>query len=163
MEIGAGTRVLVTGAGRGIGRAAASAFAGRGCVLGLVARSAEELEAVAAGLPGEGHEAIPADVSDRDVVANAGAADYHPFQGMDLDMELSTTLHDHEKPTMPGWYDPRNSRDAEPIGAVVVRAVERDERDVHFPPNVAALRTAPRLADFLIRRARGAAAAPRRG
>lgn len=260
MEIGAGTRVLVTGAGRGIGRAVASAFAGRDCVLGLVARSAEDVEAVAAGLPGEGHEAIAADVSDREaiaaavegfgpdvVVANAGVADYHPFQATDLDMaermtrvnwlgtlysvapalprmiergrghvvvvssgmahhtlaggavyggtkaaqaawagslrhdlagtgvsvttvfpgQLSTTLHDHEKATMPGWYDPRNSLDAEPIGAAVVRAVERDERDVHFPRNVAALRTAhglsPRLADFLIRRARGAAAAPRRG
>lgn len=256
-----GSRVLVTGAGRGIGRAIAAAFAARGCAVGLVARSAGEVERLAAELPGDGHVPLAADVSDREevrlaverfgacdvVVANAGIADYHPFQQTGLDLaermtrvnwlgtlytvapalpgmidrgrghvvvvssgmalhtlaggavyggtkaaqaawagalrhdlagtgvsvttvfpgQLETTLHDHEKPTMPGWYQPENTRDPEPIGAAVVRAVERDERYVHYPRNVAALRVvhglSPRLADFMIRRARGRAAAPRRG
>jgi short-subunit dehydrogenase len=99
MKIGAGTRVLVTGATRGIGRATAHAFAERGCAVGLVARSSDALEELAHHLPGRGHEALPADVGDGaalagaverfgqvDVaVANAGRADYMPFLRMDLD------------------------------------------------------------------------------
>lgn len=99
MEIGSDTRVVVTGASRGIGRAIAQAFAERGCQVGLVARSGEELNELAAALPGSGHRALPADVGDRDevaraiadfgrvdvVVANAGVAHYGPFRDMDLD------------------------------------------------------------------------------
>ena len=93
MEIGPGTRVIVTGASRGIGRAMAGEFAAAGCTLGLVARSAEGLAEALAGLPGEGHLALPADVADPasigaaveafggcDVmVANAGLAHYRTF------------------------------------------------------------------------------------
>jgi short-subunit dehydrogenase len=99
MEIGPGTRVLVTGASRGIGAAIARAFAARGCTLGLVARRRGPLEELARELPGEGHEAIEADVSDYDqlaraveelgtvdvLVANAGITHYRPFAELPLD------------------------------------------------------------------------------
>ena len=71
MQVGTGTRVLVTGASRGIGEAIARAFAARGCTLGLVARSREPLEALAAELPGSGHVALPADVADAASIAAA--------------------------------------------------------------------------------------------
>jgi short-subunit dehydrogenase len=99
MEIARGTRVVVTGASRGIGRAIADAFAARDCEVGLVARSEEELNELVLALPGEGHEPLPADVGDRDaiktaldefgavdvLVVNAGVANYGPFRDMDLD------------------------------------------------------------------------------
>src|SRR5829696_4252747 len=99
MEVGSQTRVVVTGASRGIGRAIAEAFAERGCEVGLMARSEEELNELVLALPGEGHEALPADVGDHDevaraiaefgrvdvVVANAGVAHYGPFRDMDPD------------------------------------------------------------------------------
>ncbi|HEY1358427.1 MAG TPA: SDR family NAD(P)-dependent oxidoreductase [Thermoleophilaceae bacterium] len=99
MELGRGTRVLVTGASRGIGEAFVRAFAARGCTLGLVARSEDELEQLAASLPGEGHQAIPADVGDAGsirkaiedfgeldvLVANAGIAHYRNFQDLPLE------------------------------------------------------------------------------
>ena len=93
MHIGPGTRVLVTGASRGIGAATARAFAARGCTLGLVARGHQGVEELAANLPGSRHVAISADVSDADgiaaavenfgpvdvLVANAGLTHYAPF------------------------------------------------------------------------------------
>ena len=51
MEVRAGTRVLVTGASRGIGRAFCEAFAARGATMGLVSRSEDELRELAAALP----------------------------------------------------------------------------------------------------------------
>jgi short-subunit dehydrogenase len=250
-----GTRVLVTGASRGIGAVVARAFAGRGCVVGLVARTVPD----PAALPGEGHEAFAADVADREaiaevvtrfapdvVVANAGVADYRPFPELDPEPaermtrinwlgtlntvrpalprmiergrghvvivssgagirafpnasvygatkaaqrafaealrhelagtgvsvtgvypgQLKTTLHDHERERMPDWYTRAGAIPPDPIGPLVVRAVERDRREVFYPANVRLLRVAhglsPRLADALLRRIRGASAAPRR-
>lgn len=99
MRVGEGTRVLVTGASRGIGRSIAEAFAYRGATLGLVARSEDELREVVAQLPAREHEIFVADVGDPlqiraaveafgdiDVlVANAGVARYLSFQDLPLE------------------------------------------------------------------------------
>ena len=104
MELGPGTRVLITGASRGIGAALARRFAALGCELGLVARDPEPLRELARTLPAAagasagggrpagtsgasevpgagaeperiaGHAILPADVADRDSIAAAAAA-----------------------------------------------------------------------------------------
>jgi NAD(P)-dependent dehydrogenase (short-subunit alcohol dehydrogenase family) len=71
-----GRHALVTGAGRGLGRGAALALANAGAVVTLVARSREELEAVAAEIEDAGGSArvAVADVRDEDQVERAVAA-----------------------------------------------------------------------------------------
>ncbi|HYP48977.1 MAG TPA: SDR family NAD(P)-dependent oxidoreductase [Thermoleophilaceae bacterium] len=259
MQIGPGTKVLVTGASRGIGEAIARAFAARGCTLGLVARSAHELEALAASLPGAGHMALPADVGDAQqvaaaierfgaldvLVANAGMTHYMPFSRLSIEQaeqmtrvnwlgtvysakaalpgmlerhrghivvissgaglrsfpdaavygatkaaqrgfaealrhelhgsgvsltlvypgEVESALHDHELDRMPDWYRLDRRSPAGPLATAVVEAVERDRRELFYPPNVRLLRVAhgiaPGLADALLRRILGRGAAPR--
>ena len=56
-----GKRVLITGASRGIGRSLATAFAGAGASVALVARDGAALESLAAELGGTSH---PADLLD---------------------------------------------------------------------------------------------------
>lgn len=265
MEITQGTRAIVTGASRGIGRAIAEGLAARGARVGLVARSREELEALAAALPGD-HVVVPADVSDADavreavedfiaaagglelVVANAGITHYGPFREQTLDEarrmtdinwygtlytvhhalphlleagrghvvvvssgaglrsfpsaavygatkaaqrmfaealrhelhdtgvsvttvypgEIATSLHDHEKDTMPSWYNGGDkAATASGLAEKVLDAVVADRRSVHHPPLVALLGRvhglSPRLADAMLRRMRDESAAPRRG
>jgi NAD(P)-dependent dehydrogenase (short-subunit alcohol dehydrogenase family) len=67
-----GRRALVTGGGRGLGLAAACALAQAGADVHLVARSGEEVEAVAAALREQGHAAsgFSLDVLDTQAVAD---------------------------------------------------------------------------------------------
>jgi short-subunit dehydrogenase len=101
-----GTRAVVTGASRGIGRALCVALAGRGARLGLMARGREALDELAADLPestGGPHVVLAADVArwgqvkravDRFakraegldlLVANAGVLHYAPFADQEID------------------------------------------------------------------------------
>ena len=63
--------VFITGASSGIGAALAREFAGRGAMLGLVARRRAVLEGLAAQLPGA-HRTYAVDVTDRDAIVAAG-------------------------------------------------------------------------------------------
>ena len=76
-----GKRALVTGGGRGIGLAAASALAAAGAHVTLAARTKQEIEDAAAAISarGEQAEALPLDVTDIDAVRRAVAA-AKPFQ-----------------------------------------------------------------------------------
>ena len=102
MRIADGTRALITGASKGIGRALAIELAARGARVGLIARGQRDLDELAAALPGE-PIVLPADVTDPKevgravgafvdeaggldlLVANAGIAHYGPFAAMDTE------------------------------------------------------------------------------
>jgi NAD(P)-dependent dehydrogenase (short-subunit alcohol dehydrogenase family) len=77
-----GRRALVTGASRGIGRAIATAFAGEGAAVALLARDAAALEALAAEL-GPAAVACPADVADPVAVDTAVARAADALHGLD--------------------------------------------------------------------------------
>ena len=106
MRIEPGTRAIVTGASRGIGRALCVALASRGTRLGLMARGKERIEELVAQLPESPagpHLALVADVAKRGqveraidrfakraegldlAVANAGVAHYGPFADTDIE------------------------------------------------------------------------------
>jgi short-subunit dehydrogenase len=105
MQVTAGTRALITGASRGIGRALATALAARGVTLGLAARSTESLDDLAAELPGI-HHVLGCDVADATsteaaierfvyhaggldlLVANAGITHYGPVRDQPLEKAL---------------------------------------------------------------------------
>jgi short-subunit dehydrogenase len=74
-----GRTALLTGATGGLGRAIAIAMAGRGASLVLSSRKADELERLAAELPGTGHRAAPADLAEpgaaEQLAAEAGEVD----------------------------------------------------------------------------------------
>jgi short-subunit dehydrogenase len=111
VQIQSGTRALVTGASRGIGRAVADALAQRGAVVGLAARSTSDLKALAAELPGD-HHVLTCDVARAAsiaaavahftaaaggldlLVANAGIAHYEPVAEQSLDkIEAMTAVN----------------------------------------------------------------------
>src|SRR5690349_16273579 len=59
-----GKRVLLTGATGGLGRAIAEGLAARGATLVLSSRKREELDALAAELPGDGHAVAVSDLAE---------------------------------------------------------------------------------------------------
>ncbi len=78
-----GKTVAITGASRGIGAAAARAFAAAGANVALLARSSEELGALAAEL-GDAAMALSCDVSDFAAVEAAIGATAERFGGLDV-------------------------------------------------------------------------------
>jgi short-subunit dehydrogenase len=84
VDVGSGTRALVTGASRGIGRALAERLAARGATVGLLARSGEELEALADALPGRHVVLGGVDVGDRASVESAVSRFVEEAGGIDL-------------------------------------------------------------------------------
>lgn len=86
MESLDGKIALVTGAGRGIGRATAELLAERGATVVLVARTAEQLDEVAAGIRAAGGQAtpIPGDVTDDAFVERLFAAVRDEFGRLDI-------------------------------------------------------------------------------
>jgi len=78
-----GKRVLITGASRGIGAAAAREFAAAGAQVALAARSADAVEALAREI-GPSALALPCDVSDYAQVEAAVQATVGAFGGLDV-------------------------------------------------------------------------------
>lgn len=76
-----GKRVLITGASRGIGKAAAQAFAAAGARVGLLARDAKVINALATKIGGM---ALPCDVADSASVLAAVAGMEARFGGVDV-------------------------------------------------------------------------------
>ena len=149
MKLTPGTRVVITGASRGIGAALARQLAARGCELGLVARGEEGLRELIDSLPGDGHRALVADVADRDsiraaiaefgdvdvVVANAGVAHYGKW--LELDEELEDQM------TRINWLGTLYT-----VRAALPSMVERRHGHVVIVSSGAALRTFPGAAVY---------------
>jgi len=86
MESLQGKKALITGAGKGIGKALALAFAKEGIAVALLSRTTSDLEKVAEQVRAEGVEAIvvAADVSDENSVNKAAVAVLKEFGTIDI-------------------------------------------------------------------------------
>jgi short-subunit dehydrogenase len=158
VQVGPGTRVLITGASRGIGEALAHAFASAGATLGLVARTREQLDTLASTLPGDGHRALVGDVGDAasiaaavsefgdvDVlVANAGITHYRPF--------AEQPIEEIDEMTRVNWLGT-----AYTVKAALPRMIERRRGQIVVISSGAGLRAFPSAAVY------GATKAAQRG
>jgi short-subunit dehydrogenase len=142
VQIGPATRVLVTGASRGIGAAVANAFAARGCTVGRVARTGEIAADVAD--PDSIARAV-ADFGELDVVvANAGIAHYLPFNEMPLEtVDQLTTVN---------WLGTVNT-----VKAALPGMIERGRGHIAIVSSGAGIRSFPNAAVY------GATKAAQRG
>jgi short-subunit dehydrogenase len=149
MRVGEGTRVLITGASRGLGRAMAEAFAWRGAVLGLVARSELELRQLVDELPDADHKILIADVGDRGqmasaveafgdidvLVANAGVARYLNFTDLPLE--------EAERMTQVNWLGTLYT-----VKPALRRMIERGSGSVVIMSSGAGLRAFPQASIY---------------
>lgn len=79
----AGRRVVITGAGRGLGELLAHAFSAAGAKVALVARTEADLKEVAAALPGPSL-VLPGDVCSEALNASVAAAVAEEWGGLDV-------------------------------------------------------------------------------
>ena len=96
-----GQVAIVTGGGRGIGRAIAEAFAAAGAAVVVSARSAEQLEATVATITAAGGRAlaVPADVTDQGDVERLVAETERSFGPVDVLVSNAGVAH----PIAPLW------------------------------------------------------------
>jgi NAD(P)-dependent dehydrogenase (short-subunit alcohol dehydrogenase family) len=80
----AGKIAWVTGAGSGIGQAAALALADEGATVILTGRTASKLESVAQRIPQGGAHVVPADLTDKEQVAKVGDYIRENFNRLDI-------------------------------------------------------------------------------
>lgn len=82
----AGRVAVVTGAGRGLGRAMADALLDAGAAVTVAARSADELDAFVAGATGRGERAlgVPTDITDESAVQHMVDATVDEFGRVDI-------------------------------------------------------------------------------
>ena len=80
----AGKIAWVTGAGSGIGEAAALALAEEGATVILTGRTTSKLESVAQRIPQGGAHVVPADLTDKDQVAKVGDYIRDKFNRLDI-------------------------------------------------------------------------------
>jgi short-subunit dehydrogenase len=85
-----GKRIVLTGAAGGIGAACATRLAAGGARLLLVSRNARRLEGLSAGLPGEGHLAVAADLT-----SEAGRLAVVDACGGDIDVLINNAGINH--------------------------------------------------------------------
>ncbi len=81
-----GKGVIVTGSGKGIGKASALAFAREGAGVAVADRSLEDAEQTAAAISAEGGRAVAVacDVTQTDDVRHLGATTVNAFGGVDV-------------------------------------------------------------------------------
>jgi short-subunit dehydrogenase len=144
MEI-TGKRALITGATGGLGRAIALALADAGATCILSSRKPDELEALAAELPGSGHATIPGDLAvegdaeriveaagEIDIlVANAGLPGTGLIERQDRDRVVSTLRVNLEGPVLMAR-------------AVIPAMRERGEGSIVFVSSLAGKAPSPR-------------------
>lgn len=89
-----GRRIVITGAGQGLGRALALALAERGARLALVARTRSALEGVAAEVAARGGEAhvVPGDVGDKEAIHRIAGQAMAALGGVDAIVHAASTL-----------------------------------------------------------------------